>query len=99
MRLPVDLRHVGLAQDTSAGVWTIFLYYDLYFENEAANVEKLEQAVFEALWKRHSEAMMNYQQRYYQHLWDVEDVIMRRFELAASRGWGMIMMARGKFGE
>jgi len=26
---------------------------------------------------------MNYQQRYYRNLWKVEDVIMRRFELAA----------------
>jgi hypothetical protein len=85
--LPVDLRYVGLTQDTSAGAWTIFSYRDLYFENEAANVEKLEQEVIEALWKRHPEAMMNYQQRYYQHLWKVEDVIMRRFELATSRGW------------
>jgi hypothetical protein len=97
--LPVDLCHIGLAQDTSTGVWTIFLYYDLYLNNEAVNVDKLAHAVFEALWKRHPEAMMNYQQRYYQHLWKAEDVIMRRFELAASRGWGMIMMAQGKFGE
>jgi hypothetical protein len=43
--------------------------------------------------------MMNYQQRYYRHVRKAEDVIMRRFELATSRGWGMIMMARGKFGE
>jgi hypothetical protein len=95
----VDLHYIGLVQDTSAGIWTIFLYNDLYFENEATKVDKLLETVFEALWKRHPEAMMNYQQRYYRHLWEVEDVIMRRFDLATSRGWGMIMMERGKFGE
>ncbi|MBV9259544.1 MAG: hypothetical protein JO215_16130 [Ktedonobacteraceae bacterium] len=100
--LPIDLRHLNLKRDETqlldmrpekaTGIWTMDWYYSLDFQNEGANVTELEQRVSGELWKGYPERMKTYQQRYYETLWRVEEVVMRRVELAASRGWGVMMM-------
>ena len=97
--LPLDLSHTDLVQEANPGIWDIFLYHDLYLKHDHATAEYLAQQVFEALYKKHSQNMLTYQQRYQHFLWQSEEIIMRRVELATDRGWGMIEIARGKFGE
>ncbi len=100
--LPIDLRHLNLKLDTThlfdmrpekaTGIWTMDWYNSLSSQNEVAKVAELEQLVFDELYKVYPQRMKTYQQRYYETLWSIEEVVMRRVELAVSRGWGFMMM-------